>query len=277
MIEIERILSESARLNARLAQASDSQAREAETRRALALLKARIQSLLTSQDYRWPADLPFVRVPKSTVRSFDLTVPFAPPGTVQATARELLGLTAHERQTIEAALTRYFDEVSQRIQSVVYETNRPLQGNLPVGAAASRVFAVPALGQDIIQASERMVAEIAANLGEERWNLIKPGTDLQGSHSLRRILSLDAAQNSQQLILWITQKENTPPKVGYGWTSANGGGFGAEGTDLAVFAPANTSPKSFLQDTLLPAALIERGTRWLTQEAEARLSTQSNP
>ena len=282
-MELERLQAESVRLNARLAQAADAQARHDETARALARLKSRIRGLLTAQDYRWPDDLPFVRIPKSAVRSFDLftsyhgTVPLAPPGLVQPTARELLGLTAGERQTVEGALGRYFTEVNQRIESSVYETNRPMGGKLPVGAVATRVFAVPPLGPELNQASDRMVAEITAALGEERWNILKPGTELHGTYSLRRVLSREAAQKPQELILWISQKENTPPTAGYTWSIPGYSSFGRDGIALAEFAPTNASPAGTLQDTFLPGALIERGARWLAQQAEALLPVPSKP
>ena len=167
--------------------------------------------------------------------------------------------------------------MNQRIESSVYETNRPMQGNLPVGAAATRVFAVPPLGQELNQASDRMVAEVTAALGEERWNILKPGTELQGTDSLRRVLSLDAAQKPQELVLWISQKENSPPTAGYLWRIPNWASFGREGISLAGFAPTSSSPARDLQDRLLPGALIELGTRWLAQQAESLLSIPSKP
>ncbi|MBI2948188.1 MAG: sigma-70 family RNA polymerase sigma factor [Verrucomicrobia bacterium] len=235
--EIARLRARAVRLDSALAAAAQARAERAESTRKVELFKERIRGLLTDPDYRWPEDLPFVRVPKSALGSMEVSLPVAPPGIVKPATCDMLGLTPEERQKIEGGLATYFVAIEERIQTTLYETNRPARGRIPDDALASQAFVVPALGERVTKAAERMIGELRSELGEDRWNLLKPAFETDGgTHSLRRVMNLDAADMLQEVSVWIKQQANEPAKVGYSW-SGGSAYFSTGGVALSEFAP----------------------------------------
>lgn len=282
--DIERMQMEVGRLQVAKREAGQAQERNAAVAQQVEALKQRIRGLLTDDDYRWPDDLPFVRIPKSAVAALEVGLPIIPPGAVVPPARELFGLTPEELQRTQNALGRYFAEVEQRVAENVYETNRPQkEWMIRKEALASRVFGIPALGKEAGESAERLMSEMAEALGAERWALIQPALGMSGgSHALRRILNLDAGKDSQEIVVWLSQSDNTPPTVGFTWSGGTSGSFGSSGLPLAEFLPsagdgdAKQSPMD-LRGTYLPTPLIDRVNRWLGEEATSRLADTSKP
>ena len=100
--------------------------------------------------------------------------PFSPPGVVQPYARELMGLTPSERQSVEETLHRHFADVEGRIEAGIYETNKPSSGfAFPDVVVATKVFVAPKLGDEAKQLADKLLAEVRGILGEERWPLVQ--------------------------------------------------------------------------------------------------------
>src|SRR5207248_5947260 len=131
--------------------------------------KKKIRGLLTAADYHWPDDSPFVRIPKAALPelskvSSSQAEPFLPPGVVLPYARELMGMTPSERQSLEDTLHRHSADVEARLAAGIQETNEPLRGRI----VANKVFVLPDLGDEAKQRADQMLAEVRRILGEER-------------------------------------------------------------------------------------------------------------
>ena len=279
-IKIERLRTESEELQAAIVDAANAQAQREETALKMARIKERASSLLTATDYGWPGDFPFVRIPKSALTSFDTGVPLQPPGVVKPQVRELFGLATAERQVTEDALARYFGEMDRLIESKGYETNRPTQRwMVPSDAEVSRVYVIPALGEEIRSAAKQLFTEIETAVGRDRSAFFEQASKMNGSHSLRRVLNLDADQSPQEISVWIRQN-NDKPVVGYTYRTT-GNSFSSSGISLEGFLPGREPGQQYglpdFKATLLPDAIVNRVVAWLGDEAKARLGSPSQP
>jgi hypothetical protein len=171
-MEIGRLRTESPRLDAALAQAAQTQARNEEAARKLEAFKVRIMGLLTATDYRWPDDLPFIRIPKSALtevrpsRGIDNT-------DIEDWAVEVLGMTPEEKQRTVQALQEYTLTMAHLAGACAYETNYlppDLVDRWSKGQWKS--IMIPALGADAKSLAVSMVAQISQILGEERGKLL---------------------------------------------------------------------------------------------------------
>jgi hypothetical protein len=138
-IDVVRLRAESARLDSALTNTVAALARVENDTQKLAQWKARLQGLLTDPDYRWPDDLPYVRVPKSVVKDDlmhlrekrsggsgqDFVRLFGESGTMTDVGLELLGIRAEERPQVEQALGNYWNGVLDLMAARAYETNQP--------------------------------------------------------------------------------------------------------------------------------------------------------
>ena len=278
--EFDRLRSEESRLERLSREAAQTRSQNEANALAASSLKARIRALLTDANYRWPKELPFVRIPKVALRAIQPPAVFVPPGIVDPVAQELLGLSPEERQEVETALSRYFADLDQRIEGAVYETNRAIRGSPPSDAIASSVFVVSPLGAAANASVDRLTGDLGGVLGEDRWGLVKLGLDMQGTHTLRRVLGLDAAEQSWQLILSVSPTDTGDFTASYTWSGATAS-FGSAAIPLKQFLPqtaedSGQAPAS-LNSSMLPQALINRMNRWLTEQAIARLSNSSQP
>ncbi len=283
-IDIERLRAEVARLEAAKCDAGQAQARGATMAGKIEAFKQRIRGLLTDETYRWPDDLPFVRIPKSAASALVVDLPILPPGVIQPQTRELFGLTPEERQRTEDVLARHFAELEVRMAANVYETNcAPNAGLTREDLLAHRVFGITALGSEATKSGERLLNELVESLGAERWARLERAVATGGgTHALRRILNLDAGKDCQEVAVTINQSEGTPPTVGFRWQGASLGAFGSSGTPLAAFLPDATEGAGEqtglnLNTAFIPNALVDRVNRWLAQEASNRLSKTPEP
>ena len=204
--------------------------------------KQRLLALLTAEDYHWPEDSPFVRIPKSVVRQLDSPHPVRPPGVLTQAARELLGLTPQEREQVEAALQSHFAAMDKLADGSIYETNAlaayASRFGIPSPAIASQVWTIPALGDEVNTQAKALETSLQNTLGPERWAMVQGQMGVSGTDTLRRVLNLDAAQNPQQIAVWISNS-NGKPTVGYGW-QGNGGAFTQDGASLDLFQPGHS-------------------------------------
>jgi hypothetical protein len=238
--------------------------------------KRHLRALLTGENYHWPQDSPFVRIPKSVAKSLEPYRAVRPPGVLTQEARELLGLTPEEREQVEAALQAHFVAMDKLIEVGIYETNAlspyAARFGIPSGATASQVWTIPALGDDVDAQAKALETSLQHALGSERWGMVQAQMGIVGTDTLRRVLGLDAGQNPQQVALWITD-QNGKPTVGYGW-QGNGGAFTQDGAPLEVFKPGAQSasdpdPARFIGGRTLPTALTTRMLAWLQGQAAA--------
>lgn len=279
-IEVERLQAVSEQLQTALVNATSAQAQREEMALRMAGIRERAGRMLTDADYGWSEDFPFVRIPKSALAYFDVGLPIQPPGFVSPHARELFGLTPTERQTTEDALARYFGALDQLIEARGYETNRPSQRwMVPSDAEVSRVYVIPALGEEIQSAVIQLFTDIELAVGKERAAFVETTARMSGSHSLRRVLNLDAGRDAQEISVWIRQV-NDQPVVGYTYRAPMNS-FSSSGMNLESFLPARDETESSggpnLKTLFLPDSIVNRIETWLGEEAKARLTRSSPP
>lgn len=276
--QIERLTKNAQELGASLATAGRAEAQNAETARKLEEWKTRIRSALMANDYRWPEVGPFVRIPKTVVPKLALRMPVATPGVLKPEARELMGLSPQERENVEGRLQNYFGQMDRLVAAGIVETNESSRVPPPAGVVASKIFYVPALGDEAKTDANQLAEELQALLGDERWPIVKSGWDSSGTHTLSRILELDADQSWQEVSIWIKTNSSGALTVGYQWASRSAS-FGAGGATLESALPGSIPPggRSAIQDVeqnVLPAPIASRMVAWLQEQAQARVGKE---
>ncbi len=176
--EMERLRASSGRLEQSVAQANEAAARAAASAQAFEAWKKKTRGLLTAADYRWSDDSGFVRIPKSVLPKLSELSgadPFARPGIVKPYARELMGLTPKEYQSLETALQRHFERAGEALAAGIQETNLPVSG----AVVARRFFTLSSSKQEAERFTDQLLAELRNVLGQERW----PQVQVRLSHS----------------------------------------------------------------------------------------------
>jgi hypothetical protein len=270
--EIDRLNLRAARLDSASASAADAAQKSLEEARKFEAWKTRLRALLMADDYRWPEDSPFVRIPKKVVGQLGVNHPVVIPGVLKPEARELLGLTPPEREQIEAALQTHLAAMDRLVEDHLYETNRDSNFSIPASALASHVWAVPPLEDEVKASGAQLEAALQATLGPERWPLVKE--QLASVDTLRRILNLDAGEKGQEIGAWVSQTGDNLT-VGYGWSEKDSS-FSNNGMALSLFTPGaptdhGQNPVESLEYRSLPAALTARMLEWIRQQAATRL------
>jgi RNA polymerase sigma factor (sigma-70 family) len=282
LMEIRRLRQFTSELDESLTQTQATAAQDAATRQQLEAWKKHLREVLTADNYRWPADSPFVRIPKSVLKQIDVRQPIAPPGVVRSEARELLGLAPEERQQFEAALEKHFGTVDSLTETVMVQTNAAgkvqvanTSFNIPSGVLASQAWLVPALGDRVQASAEELQSTLQDLLGPERWPLVKSKFV---ESSLRRVLNLDASQQAQALAVWL-QQQNGKFTVGFGW-SGKDQSFSSSDVALDLFLPghawpaglpAEETPLAALSAADLSPVLTKQVQTWLEQQALSHL------
>jgi hypothetical protein len=179
--EIERLRAVSGRLEQSVAQANEAATRAAESARAFEAWKKKTRDLLTAADYRWSDESLFVRIPKAALPELSYlsdAEPFSPPGVVRPYARELMGLTPAECQSLEETLHRHFADLERARQAAVFETNQPSRGLVLAG----KTFLIPPLPEDELKRiNDQLLEALRSALGEERWPLVQIKIDPRSS------------------------------------------------------------------------------------------------
>ena len=171
--DLERLRADSTKLEESLAQANEAVARAADSAPAFAAWKQETRGLLAAADHGWSDESPFVRIPKAILPELSSLIkvpPFVPPGVVNPSARELLGLTREERQAIGKVL-QHVAKLQRGEKADVYET----EGLASARTVASKVFTVEPRGKVGPEAEQRfaqMLEDLHDILGEERWPVV---------------------------------------------------------------------------------------------------------
>ena len=274
--ETDSLLAQSTNLDNALADAVRMAADHADLQRRFAAWKQRTRDRLLAADYHWTDDSPFVRIPKQIVPRLNVQYAVEQPGVLKQAARELLGLSPQERGQVEGSLQSYYAAMDNLMESSGYETNSPKFASVPSDALASQVFELPALGSAATQDGDQLQTALQNTLGDERWQLVKDELQNTGTDTLRRLLSLDAATQGQELTVWI-QQQNGQYEAGYSW-GQQGSTFSSDGLVLKNFLPgaqlsSGATPGDFLDFRQLPATLTGPALAWIQQQAETRLAT----
>lgn len=276
-IEVERLLSESLRLKKRLSDAALNRTRDEEVRHKLANLKASSRALLTSENYRWPDDLPFVRVPKSALASIVVAGGPNTPERLSTKVKQFLDLSPSERENARQIFSNYFSEIDRLMETSLYETNRAMSFSLPA-EAESKVFVLLPMGEKIRAGLKQLSVDLESALGSDRWAMVKPDSFEFAHYEQVRLLGYTqyAWDQTQEIAINIYATASGEAKVG--WMAS--GGTGSSPMLLRFFLPdglAKTSPRVPTFGHQGPPALIERVEKWVTAEAVRRLKTPVTP
>ncbi len=265
------------KLERSLAQQNGAAARAAASAQAFESWKKKIRGLLTAADYRWSDDSPFVRIPKAALPELSRrsdAEPFSAAGVVRPYARELLGLTLAERQSLEAALHEHFLALEGSRAAFLIETNKPLSGS----AVAARKFILPPPPDDERdRRAKQLLAELSSVLGEERWPLVE--TRFKEQNVLPNILALNQSQGGEEVEVSVAA--NDQGRLGWNWTGSNGGIVGSANGELSMFLPEGdpnrTSGSDKFSAGFLSEAVRRRVSVWLQEQARARLEKEGGP
>lgn len=275
--DLDRLRRLSDRLEPAVAQANEAAIRAAESARAFDVWKKQTRALLTANDYRWDDASPVARIPKSALAELSKRSEaevFASPGVVVPFARELLGLSPAERQSLEATLHRHFIGVEEKLAAGISETNTTSPGRISNRALAATVFKVPELlGEEAKQMGKSMLADVRGLIGEQRWPIIEARLSRITSNNLQNILS----QSWDDLAIWVELDEKGRPAMGYNLR----GRIATTGTlPLSAFLPPNDSNKTVGADEFgrdfLSKTMRERALAWLQEQATARLGEEAS-
>ncbi len=290
----------SARLEKVRSDAAAAVARQAETSEKFEAWKKQLRERLLAADFRWSDDCPFVRIPKSVLPDLNVRRPILRPGIISGPTRELLALTPDERTQLEGALERHFSAMDDLIQTHLYETNQTQRLRVPETALDSKIFVLPALGEQAGALDGDLEAAFKDVLGTERWGWVQPLLDQGGTDSLRRSLNLDASKLGQEFAVWISKQGGVLTET-YGWADSSAtftspysmmlGAFlpGAKAPyptttyspNNFVMSPSPSPPQSvaehWLKDENLPQPVSQAILDWLQQQATSRVATKGNP
>jgi len=252
-------------------------ARAAESAQAFEAWKQGTRGQLTAADYRWPEDLPFVRIPKAFLPALiNNSMPdlYSLSGGVQAFACELLGVTPAEHQSLNGILRQNYLEREAFYAAGIRETNLPLSGRV----VAKKAFVLPEPGKEASQRTDQMLAEMRGILGEERWSLVKLssqrqpggmvysiGAGLPGITGTGYSLSVERDDKGTFTVSWL----------------ASGSLAGSGHMDLSRFLPSDDPNQTTRSDPFragfLSDALCQRVVAWLQEQAMARLGGKEKP
>ena len=173
--EVERLRRLSGRLEGAVAQANVAAARAAKSAQAFDAWKKKTRAMLIADEYRWEEESPVARIPKSALMELSKrsdAEPFGAPGVVHPFARELLGLDSAEHERLEERLRRNSAELEAVAEASVHETNQP-SPDQTAKSLARKTFVFSEEGDETAKSTERLLSDLQAILGEERWPLVQ--------------------------------------------------------------------------------------------------------
>ncbi len=264
--ELEKLQVKFARMEQRQLETIQNQTQATEINQKYASLKTRSRALLTSDNYRWPDDLPFVRVPKSALSSIGIGGGPNTPDKLAAKINQFLDLSVPEREVTDQIFTNYFNEIDQLIATSLYETNQSSEILLPPGTE-SKIFVLLPMGGKIRSAMSQLCADLESALGSERWAMVKPDQFEFTHYEQVRLLGYTtyAWDQRQEIAISIFPNAQTEPLAAW---------RGSDGTGTSSMPLRIISSQMFSQG---PPALIERAKQYCASEARARLSNSITP
>ncbi len=263
--ELAQLREESLRLEQKRVETVQTGARMAEAGRKLANLKAQNRALLAADDYRWPVDQPFVRVPKSALASLKVGGGPDSPQKLATKMDEFLDLTPQERDVTAQIVSNYFGQIDHLVENSLYETNRAAGISLPP-LAESKVFVLPPLGEKIRTALDGLCTSLEAVLGSERWAMVRPEPFEFAHYEQVRLLGYTTAAWDRQQEVAINIFQNSP--AGPTISMKGDDGTGSSPVPIRLFL-SDSSPFLFNQG---PPALEARIKQYCFAEAQAWLS-----
>jgi RNA polymerase sigma factor (sigma-70 family) len=240
--EIDRLRAESSRLDGAIADALQSQDPYEAAARKLETMKSRLHGMVTDAHYRWPDDLPYVRVRKSLVKSLDLlhhTLPFGQDGKLDESVQELFGITADEKEQTEKALANYWRGTLEMITANAYATDVSAG---PVGCLTNTVI-VPPLGQPLKDLAQDTGTQLDEFLGHDREKLLFDGWDQGGIQIFSPGNLWMIVDQPQTFSVWVLPTSgNAAPRFGDGWHQ----GFSGVSSDGLEGIPQGVATKFFI-------------------------------
>ena len=285
--EIERLRAISGRLEQSVVRANEAAARAAESTQAFAAWKKKTRGLLTAADYHWSDESPFARIPKSVLPGLNQVIgntPFAPPGVIKHYARELLGLSSGERESLETALHEHFTDLDARRAAGIYQTNT---ASPPGTKNLATRFVMPELADQEKQFLAQVLEDAKGTLGDERWRVEQARTE--AAHGGGDDLELVSWGTPPNMAISVqTDGQEAPTVTVSGSISsvpdpeANQGGVysmnvvGFANWRLSMFLPEGdpnrvAGAEGFLTNNAWGQALAQRAWPWLQEQAIARL------
>ncbi len=220
-LTVDRWRAESARIEAALARNNEAVARQAEAMRRVDGLKERLRGLLAAANYRWPDDLPFVRIPKSDIEKLRPIRAIGRTGRIEDWGAELLALTTDEKQQTEKLLRDHTESLAQSAAARAYLTNY-----LPPNIASHwngkphQCVWVPPPAEAAPQLAENLRASVGQILGHERAELLL-GSPAAAGFSAWFGSGGDVPKG---VLLTVCVDPNCPDGLKYGqYMDANGG------------------------------------------------------
>ena len=229
--------------------------------------------LLSATNYRWPDDLPFVRIPKAAIKQIGPQRGINAQGKLDDWAADLLALTPEERQRAEENLGELTAAMAQLAASRAYETNyMPLRLRYSDWSAHKlKAVAVPPLGSQAESLADQTLGQLCQDLGQDRAQLLigdalarRDGTDCDPWVGA----CMELASTPQMFTALVNTSPSNQVDVGVfrtgqaGCTGLTAGGMGTNDVRL----------------TGLPAALITRFfDPWLDQLSLTNTQTQTGP
>ena len=224
-----------------------------------------------------------MRIPKAALPELSKlsdAEPFFPPGVVtpycvMPYARELMGLTPDECQSLEETLHRHFADLERARQAAVFETNQPPSGF----ELAVKTFLVPPLPEDEVKRSkDQLLAALRSALGEERWPSVHARLeDRVANGRLASILNLDP-KRSEELRVAVTNEKGT---LTWNCTGGDGVTVGYGNGALSMFLPEDDPNRTRGSDGfargLASEAIRRHASVWLQEQAVARLGKEAKP
>jgi RNA polymerase sigma factor (sigma-70 family) len=297
----DRLRSGNRQLEAAAADRAAMASGDSEKARAFEQWRTRVRGELTATDYRWPADSPFVRIPKSVLPDLDTArtvsesdvmfvgygssfhAMYSPPGNLAVEARELLGLTPEERAQIETALHEYISSSDASMAASAYETNQARHFEIPKDALASSVWVIPAASSATERVQEFKTA-VRSVAGDERWPLISPMLNVSGKFEMNPVspYNLGMDQQATEVAVWLNpdQTQVTARIWSGSWERPPGLGREAAGAaQLSWFLPdsiwiqTGALPGS-LGVLSLPAEVSQKIVQWAQNQAVQRLGKE---
>lgn len=264
--EVERLRAESIRLESVRFGQDTTLAREQDAIRKLENFKTRIRAVLAAEDYRWPDDLPFVRIPKSALSSISIGGGPTTPLKLESKVNHFLDPSPQEREAAAQIFSNYFAGIDHLLETGLYETNQALSFKLPPGAE-SKVFVLQPMGEKIRAALDQLCADLTATLGEDRWAMVRPDKFEFTHYEQVRLLGYTqyAWDQTQEIAVNIFPDAGGEPTASW----AANGGIGTSPMPLRYFLPGSSAGNMGMPQG--PPVLMDRAMRWFTTEAAAQL------
>ena len=246
--------------------------------------KKRIRAQMLADDYQWPEDSPFVRIPKALLPQLRQWLGVSSPGVLSQPMRELLGLAPEERLRLEQTLQNHFATMNSLLAAQMVETNQASGLKIPEAALAGWVWVVPPLAAPARESADNVLATFKHTLGTDRWPLVEK--QFESGWDLHSSLNLNSITDRQEIAVWISDKDGfLLISCGQAGKRASGGDYSSisvQPVELKWFHPnASETDRwfgkvvAFRNMELLPETIRATVRAWIETEAARRLQKEA--